>query len=124
MIKFHLILFVFFTPIIAVADDKEIYFELLSLSNLKIPNINCDIVKNGYRVGDFLSEYLQLMAKNTQHINTSLSCDDSAGLNCTFGYGNKPKWFGSENWSSVLRFEYDFKSKKIDETTIRCIDIP
>jgi len=126
MFRVNILLIFLCIPLVAIAGDDEIYFELLSLSNYKIPmqNNSCEVEKKDYRVGDFLTAYLQLMAKNTQNINTYLSCDDSVGANCTFGYGNKPKWFGNENWISLLRFEYDFKSKKIDRATLKCIDLP
>ena len=116
--------FICLIPIITNANNQDVYFNLLSISDSKIPNINCDISKKHYTVGDFMVEYLLLTTNDEHKIKSSLSCTNQTGTNCTFSYGNEPKWFGNENWSRILRFEYDFNSKEIDEFSLQCIDIP
>ena len=126
MIRVSFLLLFFSIPQLSIASEDEIYFELLSLSSYEIPleKNSCEVKKNGYRVGDFLASYLLFITQDPPRTTSGLSCNKDKGVNCSFSYGQKAKWLGNESWNSVLRFKYDFESKKIDETTIVCIDIP
>lgn len=126
-IKLCFALYLTLSSLVANATDREIYAELLKLTYEEISSENnhCDMKDEPLTVGKFLSGYFEYVNSSPERLSTDFYCTDTiTDKNCSFSYGQKPRWLGQEEWQRALRFKYHFPSKKIDKKSFSCIDIP
>lgn len=116
-------------------DQKNILKALMQIKDTKIPrgNLHCEInEKKGdaysdVSVGDFIAYYLNwsfwaLEGKVHFFALNEFLCEGKETLQCkwVFGATNKP----NENWSRSLEFEFDSKNKRINKSSLSCLDVP
>ncbi len=105
-------------------EKKVILKELVTLANVKINEVRCELYNYGSLikeplVSDYLVEYLSFSYSQDKNHDIYFACDEDN--KCHFSFGLK-KW--KESYNKILSFSYNKEKRVIDSKSFSCVDVP